>query len=56
MFYIITYIIIVDLHVLLQVRPRSELLVAFFAFVRLVPRVDPLVSDQVTNLNIRNYG
>jgi hypothetical protein len=38
------------LHVLLEIRPGGESLIAEFACVGLLPCVDPLVSDQVTYL------
>ena len=38
---------IVNLEVLLQVGARGELLVAGFAHIRLLSRVDTLVADQV---------
>lgn len=40
-----TYLLIMNLQVLLQVGARCELFVADFADVGLLTRVDPLVSD-----------
>jgi hypothetical protein len=39
-----------NLHVLLEIRPGGESLIAELARVWLLPGVDPLVSDQVTYL------
>ena len=46
----ISYLIVVNLHVLLEVRARGELLLAELAGVGLLPRMDALVSDQIAYL------
>ena len=42
-----TYLLVMDLQVLLQVGARGELFVADLADIGFFPRVDPLMPDQV---------
>ena len=42
-----TYLLVMDLQVLLQVGARGELFVADLADIGFLPRVDPLMPDQV---------
>lgn len=46
----VSYLFIVDLQVLLQVRPRSELLITLVAHIRLLAGMYPLVPNEIRDL------